>query len=268
MLKIKRAFLELARLPTQARSLGPTRSSTTMTAPITMAKPKAPSSAFVRAFPAKSKSSARPELNEADLLWTLCKHLRLDQATRASWIDKMLAAQKMCEHENMSEVYTVLEQFYQLHRPDSELRSLQRAIDQNLSGEAFFAAVGVHRIERRKPEKLYCPHGKTKRKCRACGGSGICPHNLFKEQCRECRPNNFCEHGSRRNMCRLCCGGFICVHQREKNKCVECQGTGTCEHGRVRRMCKECKGLVFVSIIESECVVGTVAIFDLASMEK
>ena len=31
-----------------------------------------------------------------------------------------------------------------------------------------------------------CEHGREKRRCRECGGSGICKHNHVKFTCKQC----------------------------------------------------------------------------------
>ena len=53
-----------------------------------------------------------------------------------------------------------------------------------------------------------CEHGRERRRCKDCGGSGLC------------------EHGRRRTLCKDCGGGSICEHRRRRSKCKECGGGG------------------------------------------
>jgi hypothetical protein len=85
-----------------------------------------------------------------------------------------------------------------------------------------------------------CPHGRIKRQCRECGGSGICVHGRQKQQCRECGGSAICPHGKRKDRCKECGGSSICPHGRQQYQCKECGGSGICTHGRVKNSCKEC----------------------------
>ena len=40
-----------------------------------------------------------------------------------------------------------------------------------------------------------CEHGREKRRCKECGGSGICEHGRRKSSCKECGGSAICEHG-------------------------------------------------------------------------
>jgi hypothetical protein len=44
-----------------------------------------------------------------------------------------------------------------------------------------------------------CEHGREKRRCRECGGSGICKHNHVKFTCKQCNAGG---------------SGGICIHNR------------------------------------------------------
>ena len=67
-----------------------------------------------------------------------------------------------------------------------------------------------------------CEHGREKRRCKECGGSGICTHGKDKRQCKECG------------------GSAICPHGRQKRLCIDCGGSGICTHGKRKSTCKEC----------------------------
>jgi hypothetical protein len=65
-----------------------------------------------------------------------------------------------------------------------------------------------------------CEHGvKPRSRCKVCSA---CPHGRWRKQCKECGGSGICEHG------------------RERYKCKECGGASICEHGRERCRCKEC----------------------------
>ena len=90
-----------------------------------------------------------------------------------------------------------------------------------------------------------CEHGKEKRRCKECGGSGICKHQHLKFTCKLCNPvgtGGICIHNRDKYNCVQCKGGGICEHNRRRARCVECGGGSICEHKRQRRICKECKG--------------------------
>ena len=86
-----------------------------------------------------------------------------------------------------------------------------------------------------------CPHGRERRKCKECGGSGICEHGRQRSKCKECGGASICEHGRQRSTCKECGGSQICEHGRRRHRCKECGGKGICEHGGQRSKCKECQ---------------------------
>ena len=85
-------------------------------------------------------------------------------------------------------------------------------------------------------------HGKHKRICKECGGSGICSHGKQKQNCKECGGSSICSHGKRKAQCKECGGSGICSHGKQKQKCKECGGSGFCSHGKRKAHCKECGG--------------------------
>jgi hypothetical protein len=85
-----------------------------------------------------------------------------------------------------------------------------------------------------------CPHGRWRRQCKECGGSGICEHGRQRSHCKECGGASICEHGRVRSKCKECGGGEICEHGRVRSKCKECGGSQICEHSRVRSVWQEC----------------------------
>ena len=106
--------------------------------------------------------------------------------------------------------------------------------------------------------KYKCEHGKQKRYCHDCGGSGLCKHGKqtckecqshllcvhkrFKRQCQDCGGSAYCEHNKQKSQCIVCEGGSICEHKKLKNRCKECGGQSICEHEREKTSCKECGG--------------------------
>ena len=54
-----------------------------------------------------------------------------------------------------------------------------------------------------------CPHGRKRRYCKDCGGSGICEHGSRRSECKECGGSRICEHGRRRSTCKDCGGPRI-----------------------------------------------------------
>ena len=54
-------------------------------------------------------------------------------------------------------------------------------------------------------------------------------------------PSQFCPHGRRRRRCKDCGGSGICEHGRQRSACKDCGGGSICEHGRQRSHCKDCK---------------------------
>ena len=101
-----------------------------------------------------------------------------------------------------------------------------------------------HGVKKRSACKVCsaCPHGRWRRQCKECGGSGICEHGRVRTQCKECGGGSICEHGRERYQCKECGGKGICEHGRVRSKCKECGGGAICEHGRQRYECKECGG--------------------------
>ena len=87
-----------------------------------------------------------------------------------------------------------------------------------------------------------CVHGKERRYCRECGGSGICPHDKRRNMCKDCGGTGVCIHGRRKSQCLECGGNGLCVHRREKSRCRDCGGASVCPHGRRKSRCKECGG--------------------------
>jgi hypothetical protein len=55
-------------------------------------------------------------------------------------------------------------------------------------------------------------------------------------------PSPYCKHGRRRRECVNCGGSGICEHNRRRNTCVDCGGSGICEHNRRRTRCVDCGG--------------------------
>eukprot|EP00606_Chrysophyceae_sp_TOSAG23-5_P000686 GSChrysophyteH2.ASY1.ANO1.1554.1 assembled CDS len=41
--------------------------------------------------------------------------------------------------------------------------------------------------------KICCEHGRVKRYCKECGGSGLCEHGRQKSRCKECGGSGICE---------------------------------------------------------------------------
>ena len=87
-----------------------------------------------------------------------------------------------------------------------------------------------------------CEHGKRKRYCKECGGSGICIHGKRKATCIECGGTSICPHGKLKARCKECHGSQICSHGKIKAQCIECGGTSICPHKKQKRYCKECGG--------------------------
>ena len=85
-----------------------------------------------------------------------------------------------------------------------------------------------------------CQHGKEKRWCKECGGSGLCQHGKRKAQCKECGGSDLCHHGKLRAQCKECGGSAFCQHGKRKALCKECGGSGLCQHGKQKAQCKEC----------------------------
>ena len=82
-------------------------------------------------------------------------------------------------------------------------------------------------------------HNGTKRK-RAPPTKGPCEHGVkYRSKCKVC---SACPHGRKRRYCKDCGGSGICEHGRQRYWCKECGGGARCEHGRQRSKCKECRG--------------------------
>jgi hypothetical protein len=96
--------------------------------------------------------------------------------------------------------------------------------------------------KKRAKKRVKCDHGRDKRFCRECGGSGICPHGKLKQRCRECGGSALCTHGRMKRTCRECGGSAVCVHGKRKERCKQCGGSALCTHGRIKRTCRECGG--------------------------
>jgi hypothetical protein len=106
--------------------------------------------------------------------------------------------------------------------------------------------------------KYNCEHGKRKRFCIDCGGSGLCKHgqqkckechkhllclhNKYKHSCRDCKGSSFCEHDKQKQICKECGGVSICEHGKQRYRCKDCGGSSICEHGISISQCKECGG--------------------------
>ena len=85
-----------------------------------------------------------------------------------------------------------------------------------------------------------CEHGvKYRSNCKVCSG---CPHGRWRRRCKECGGSGICEHGRIRSTCKECGGSQICEHGRQRSTCKECGGGAICEHDRIRSTCKECHG--------------------------
>ena len=83
-----------------------------------------------------------------------------------------------------------------------------------------------------------CEHGiKYRSQCKVCSA---CPHGKWRKCCKECGGSGICEHGRIRSRCKECGGSQICEHGRQRFQCKECGGASICEHGRVRYRCKAC----------------------------
>jgi hypothetical protein len=87
-----------------------------------------------------------------------------------------------------------------------------------------------------------CEHGKIKRYCKDCDGSGLCIHNKQKQTCKECGGASICEHKRIKYTCKKCGGSSVCKHGKQKTQCKECRGSALCEHNNYKKICKDCKG--------------------------
>lgn len=87
-----------------------------------------------------------------------------------------------------------------------------------------------------------CPHGKRKRYCKDCNGSGCCEHGRIKYNCVECKRVGICEHNRVRSKCKDCGGSRYCIHKKIKSLCIICGGSELCECGKRRSRCVKCGG--------------------------
>ena len=79
------------------------------------------------------------------------------------------------------------------------------------------ADVNNHPEDNEKSKKeSKCEHGKRRRICKDCGGSGICEHGKRRSICKECGGGSICEHGSIRSVCKDCGGGSICEETKDE----------------------------------------------------
>lgn len=101
-----------------------------------------------------------------------------------------------------------------------------------------------------KKNRVVCPHGRQKSRCRDCGGVAFCTHGRIRYDCRDCsmegdikvKTSRFCEHGRSRYLCLSCKGTGLCVHEIERRICKECKGSNYCPHGkRSSLQCRECR---------------------------
>lgn len=124
--------------------------------------------------------------------------------------------------------------------------------DESAEGEVLQKAVGPRKAgirskeDKAKHPKGYwserCPHNRTRRVCRDCGGTGLCEHGRQKSICKMCGGKSICEHNRRRNRCKTCGGSSICPHNKHRPFCKDCGGSQICEHGRHKNRCVECGG--------------------------
>lgn len=76
--------------------------------------------------------------------------------------------------------------------------------------------------DRQRYLKTLCEHGKAKRFCVLCDGSGLCCHAKQKHTCRECKGSYRCEHDQIRRYCKECKGVALCDHLHVKYTCKHC----------------------------------------------
>ena len=129
-----------------------------------------------------------------------------------------------------------------------------------------------------------CEHGRERRRCKDCGGSGLCEHGRERTVCKDCGgSSSLCEHGRQRSTCKECGGGghvtvveateveefdgaedpeVPTVHAPTRvvlERSVSARvgppstnmGRKKCEHGRRRSKCKECGGGGHVTFVEA-----------------
>ena len=66
-------------------------------------------------------------------------------------------------------------------------------------------ALGLGPIPGREKNKgQKCEHGKQRRFCVECGGSGVCSHGIRKYVCKICGGSQICRHGRQKHQCREC----------------------------------------------------------------
>jgi hypothetical protein len=86
------------------------------------------------------------------------------------------------------------------------------------------------------------PHGRQKRQCKDCGGSGICPHDKSQNTCKDCGGSAICPHGTNNHTCKECGGSAICPHGKNRHTYKECGVSAICAHGKKKYTCEECGG--------------------------
>jgi hypothetical protein len=148
---------------------------------------------------------------------------------------------------------------YGCQYPDCDLTASYNTPETNRP--AYCAAHrSEHMINVSKPK---CEHGKTKSKCKDCGGSALCkhdrerslcvecggnrtcPHKKLRDKCFECGGSSACEHGIQRSHCKLCGGSQICIHGLQRRTCRECDGSEFCVHNIRRSRCRTCDGSAY-----------------------
>ena len=78
----------------------------------------------------------------------------------------------------------------------------------------------------------HCPHGKTRCKCKPCGGASICTHGRKRCECKPCGGASFCDHGRVRFRCKEC----WVINRANPNKRVWASGSrGPVAHSSKRR---------------------------------
>ena len=65
-----------------------------------------------------------------------------------------------------------------------------------------------------------CEHGKEKRRCKDCKGSGICEHNMQKAFCKDCKGSVIFEHNKQKYKWKECAGSSICEHNLQRHQCA------------------------------------------------
>ena len=91
-------------------------------------------------------------------------------------------------------------------------------------------------------KKYNCFHGKSKSRCKECGGGAFCIHDKYKSRCKECGGGAFCIHDKHKSICRDCNGSAICIHDKYKSICRDCNGSAFCIHDKHKSICRDCGG--------------------------